>query len=144
MKARQMTAVIALPLLLAAGCAPYPMESPPEPLVPTPTTASYSELGTVRSIALVGNEVRRDRPVASAPVVTGEVYRIEVLTDRGDLRTFQYNELNGVQVGDRVPGGARTRPADSRMSIESTVATTMTVEQRLLSCAWLTRGWRGS
>lgn len=102
MKARTLTVAIALPVLLAAGCAPYPMESPPEPVVPTPNTASYSELGTVRSIALIGNEIRRDRPVGSAPLVTGEVYRLEVLTDRGDVRTFQYNELNGVQVGDRV------------------------------------------
>ncbi|HRO60296.1 MAG TPA: hypothetical protein PK177_14210 [Burkholderiaceae bacterium] len=100
MKARRLGTAIALPLLLAA-CSPY-MTSPPEPVVPTPNTASYSELGTVRSITLIGNEIRRDQVAGPAPVVSGQIYRIEVLTDRGDLRTFDYSELHGVQVGERV------------------------------------------
>ena len=112
-------------LLMLAGCASPYLESPPEPLVPTPNTAAAypSEFGTVRSIALV--DVAGATPtIASvgAPLVvgptgamTGEVtnrqvvpatpsqtYRLEVMTERGDVRTFQYRDLNGLQVGDRV------------------------------------------
>ena len=100
MKARTLGAAIAVPLMLAA-CAPY-TTSPPEPVVPTPNTASYSELGIVRSITLIGNEVRRDALAGPAPAVTARIYRIEVLTDRGDLRSFDYSDLYGVQVGQRV------------------------------------------
>lgn len=49
--------------------------------------------------ALVGNEVQARN---SAPAGGTPVYRVEVLTDGGNVRTFQYQDLSGVRVGDRV------------------------------------------
>jgi outer membrane lipoprotein SlyB len=46
--------------------------------------------------ALVGNQIEGRRGT------TEQAYRVDVQTDRGDMRSFYYRDLNGVRVGDRV------------------------------------------
>ncbi|MFP5406739.1 MAG: glycine zipper 2TM domain-containing protein [Gammaproteobacteria bacterium] len=46
--------------------------------------------------ALVGNAIEGRRAGAE------QAYRVDVQTDRGDMRSFYYQDLNGVRVGDRV------------------------------------------
>jgi outer membrane lipoprotein SlyB len=142
MKLQSLASVAAVSFLSMAGCTtPGYNETAPEPVIPTSTTASVVEYGTVRNIALVdvstaptgagavlggvvgavaGNQIGSGtgRVAATGAGAVGgalignqierrrsdvaQVYRVEVQTDRGDVRTYQYSDLNGVQVGDRV------------------------------------------
>ena len=45
--------------------------------------------------AYAGNEIEKNR-------ASGQAYRVEVRMDNGDLRMFDYWDLNGLRVGDRV------------------------------------------
>lgn len=47
--------------------------------------------------ALAGNAIEGRRAAAQ-----GEAYRVDVQTERGEIRSFYYNDVNGVRVGDRV------------------------------------------
>lgn len=46
--------------------------------------------------AILGNEIERQNRGAQ------DVYRVVVRTDRGQFRVFDYSQLTGVRVGDRV------------------------------------------
>jgi outer membrane lipoprotein SlyB len=46
--------------------------------------------------ALIGNQIERQQQRAD------DFYRVTIRTRRGDLRSFDYQQLNELQVGDRV------------------------------------------
>ena len=56
--------------------------------------AAATGIGAVGG-AIVGNEIEKNR-------ASGQAYRVEVRMDNGDLKMFDYWDLNGLRVGDRV------------------------------------------
>jgi hypothetical protein len=106
MKTPSSSALFAAPLVVAlAGCT-SPDYNQPEPVVPTATTASAVEYGIVRTISIVDLAPMPRSSSAGAAgggaMMGGQAYRVDVLTDRGHVRTYQYQDISGVHVGDRV------------------------------------------